>query len=83
MGYHVKAIPRGKYGEFSKIEEEFLEAKDALEQGNKIMALLELSDLVGAIEAYAKKFNMSLDEVLKMKNATQKAFEDGTRTPKT
>lgn len=82
MGYHVKAIPRGKYGEFSKIEEEFLEAKDALEQGNKIMVLLELSDLVGAIEAYAKKFNMSLDEVLKMKNATQKAFEDGTRTPK-
>ena len=29
MGYHNKYIERGKFGEFSKIREEFLEAEDA------------------------------------------------------
>lgn len=31
MSYHLTEIPRGVFGEFSKIEEEFLETKDALE----------------------------------------------------
>ena len=54
-GYHTTEIPKGKLGEFSKIEEEFFEAKDALEQENPIMVLLELSDMLGAIEEYCKK----------------------------
>lgn len=82
MGYHIKAIPKGKFGEFSKIEEEFLEAKDSIDQGNPIMVMMELSDLIGAIEAYAKKHNMTLNDLLKMKDATQRAFEDGTRQPR-
>ena len=83
MGYHKTEIPRGKYGEFSKIREEFLEAEDALEQDNKIMLMVELSDLVGSIEAYCKlHHNITLDDLIIMKEATKRAFTDGTRKPR-
>ena len=78
-GYHTTEIPKGKLGEFSKIEEEFFEAKDALEQENPIMVLLELSDMLGAIEEYCKKHNITLEDLAKMKVATSKAFQDGVR----
>ena len=80
-GYHKTEIQKGKLGEFSKIEEEFLEAKDALQQENPIMILLERSDMLGAIEHYIKKYNITLKDLAKMKSATQKAFEDGVRKP--
>jgi phosphoribosyl-ATP pyrophosphohydrolase len=79
MGYHKNKIEKGTLGEFSKIKEEFLEAEDAYEQGNNIMLLLELSDMLGAIEDFLKKYNMNLDDLTKMKNATQSAFNDGSR----
>lgn len=82
MGYHNVEIPRGEFGEFSKIEEEFLELKDAVEQGNPVMALTEMSDLLGAISAYAAKWNISVGELLTMTNATARAFQDGSRTSK-
>lgn len=82
MGYHKTEIPRGTYGEFSKIKEEFLEAQDAFEQENSVMLLVELSDLLGAIDGFVGKFNMTLKDLIKMKNATQGAFQDGTRTPR-
>lgn len=81
MGYHNKEIPKGKLGEFSKIREEFLEAEDAIEQNNSVMLLVELSDLIGAIESYCEKnHNISLENLITMNNATKKAFNDGTRT---
>ena len=82
MGYHNKEIPRGKFGEFSKIKEEFLEAEDAFEQDNKVMMLVELSDLLGAIEGYCSKHNITLNDLLRMKEATKRAFNDGTRSPR-
>jgi len=82
MGYHNKYIERGKFGEFSKIKEEFLEAEDAFEQGNSIMLLVELSDLIGSIEGYCVKHNIKLDDLIKMKEATKRAFNDGTREPR-
>jgi len=83
MGYHNREIPRGQFGEFSKIREEFLEAEDALEQENKIMLLVELSDLIGAIEGYClNNFNLTIDDLIKMKESTKKAFNDGTRKPR-
>ena len=79
-GYHLIQIPKGKYGEFSKVEEEFLECKDAISQNNKIMVMCELSDLLGAIEAYAtKEFNITLEDIIIMKNATRRAFKSGVR----
>ena len=83
MGYHNNQIPRGQFGEFSKIKEEFLEAEDALEQENKIMLLVELSDLIGAIEGYClNNFNISIEDLIKMKESTKRAFTDGTSTPR-
>ena len=81
MGYHLTEIPRGVYGEISKIQEELEELKDAKEQSNKIMELVELSDLVGAISGYMKKYHPGFDihDLLIMSLATKRAFEDGTR----
>ncbi len=83
MGYHLNEIPRGIYGEFSKIREEFLEAEDAIEQGNKVMLLVELADLVGAIEGFCLNHNITLEDLIKMKEATKRAFNDGTRSART
>lgn len=80
MGYHLTDIPRGKFGEPSKITEEYLEFIDALEQNCEIMALFELTDLIGAIEGYVKtKHNMELSQLLKMKDITKRVFESGYR----
>lgn len=43
--YHIRKIRRGKFGEASKIREELDEFIDACEQGCKLMALQELSDI--------------------------------------
>jgi hypothetical protein len=83
MGYHKTEIPRGEFGEFSKIREEFLESEDALDQDNKVMLLVELADLIGAIEGYCEsKYNITLQDLLTMKEATKRAFNDGTRSPR-
>lgn len=79
MGYHKKEIPKGVIGEFSKIEEEFLEAKDAFEQGDTILLLCELTDLIGAIEEKAKRHNFTLQDLIEFSNKTKSAFKDGSR----
>ena len=82
MGYHLKEIKRGVYGELSKIREEVDEMEDAAEQGNKLMVLIELSDLVGAIKGYLEKEygdQMNLDDLVIMALATKRAFESGAR----
>lgn len=80
MGYHKNKIPKGKLGDASKIREEYLEWKDANEQGDPILELCELSDLVGAIKHYCiDKHNISLMEVIQFNNKTEQAFKDGTR----
>ena len=79
MGYHKIQIPKGTLGEFSKISEEYLELFDAVEQDNKILEICEMCDLVGAIEAYANKFNLTIEDIIRMKDANKRAFEDGTR----
>lgn len=82
-GYHLREIKRGEYGEASKITEEHEEFLESLEQGNPLMALMELSDLIGAIEAYATRHhNMSLAQLITMKDATCRAFQNGSRSRK-
>jgi hypothetical protein len=82
MGYHITPILRGEYGKFSKVQEEFEEAKDAYIQKNPLMCLVEFADLIGAIEGLAKNYNMTLEDILSMHYATKRAFEDGTRKPR-
>jgi hypothetical protein len=82
MGYHKRKIEKGTYGKFSKIKEEFQELEDAVEQDIKILKLVELSDLIGAIEGYAESMGLSLDELKKFNKLTKSAFKDGTRKSK-
>ena len=82
-GYHFKEIPQGEYGELSKIIEEYHELMDAAEQNNTILILCELADLVGAIEGYTESnYDIGLRDLIKMKDSTKTAFEDGTRIAK-
>lgn len=81
MSYHLTEIEKGVLGTSSKIREEYEELVDAETQGIKIMALVELSDLVGAIEAYLKTNypGITLVDLAKMSAATSRAFADGSR----
>ncbi len=80
MGYHKVEIKKGILGEYSKIREEFEELTDAVGQNNPILILVELSDMIGAIESYSKKWNISLLDIIEMNNRTKEAFKDGSRS---
>lgn len=81
LGYHARSIPRGEYGEVSKIEEELAEFKDALAQKCSVMALVELSDLLGAIEGWLDRYHPSieLEDLRTMAAITKRAFTTGHR----
>lgn len=79
MGYHLKEIEKGIVGEFSKIKEEFQELEDAQEQQSKVLIICELTDLVGAIEEYAKKYNLTLADLKQFSDMTKSAFKEGKR----
>jgi phosphoribosyl-ATP pyrophosphohydrolase len=80
-GYHLTEIKKGTLGEISKILEEAEELADAEKQNCKVMALLELSDLIGAIEAYLHKRHPSLtiEDLHQMASITKRAFINGHR----
>lgn len=77
--YHVREIPKGILGKITKIQEEYLELMDAYEQQNRVLEICEMCDLIGAIEAYARSFNLTLDDLISMKESNRRAFQDGTR----
>ncbi len=81
MGYHKREIKKGVLGQWSKIEEEWAECADAHEQENSIMELVELSDLLGAIDEYVRVqyMNITIEDVLQMTRSTQGAFRSGDR----
>ena len=78
-GYHLKEISKGVYGEISKIREELEELEDAAAQECVIMEAVELADLYGSIEAYAKKLGYTMDDLQRMSNVTKRAFQNGKR----
>lgn len=79
-GYHLTPIQKGVFGKLSKIEEELFELKDALDQGCRIMAQVELADMFGALLAYAdKEFGLSMRDLEVMSHITQRAFTNGHR----
>lgn len=83
MGYHLRPIEtEGVYGQTSKIREELEELEEAMEQDNRILALCELADLYGALEAVAEAIGTNMLELSQMAAATRRAFQDGSRTPK-
>lgn len=63
--FHKRHINiKGKLGEFTKIEEEVDEIREALEQSNKPLALIECFDLLGAIHHFLNKYNLTLEEAV-------------------
>lgn len=80
-GYHLNPIPKGIYGDFSKIIEEFLELQDSVEQHNKIMTLNEISDLYGAINGFLEKnyTGISMWDIADMSKVTSRSFKSGER----
>ncbi len=81
-GYHLREIPRGELGEGSKIQEEVSEFLDAAEQGSRVMELVELSDMLGATQAYLDRHHpgYTLDDLRTFSGITQRAFESGHRS---
>lgn len=79
IGYHISKIEKGILGEISKIQEELDELKDAELQDSKVMCIIELSDLYGSIEEYAKKYNLSMEDLKKFSDITKRAFINGKR----
>ncbi len=79
MGYHKKIIKKGKLGKFSKIKEEYQELKDAHKQKDKILEICELTDLIGAIESYIEKYNLTINDLINFSNKTKKAFKENKR----
>lgn len=63
MGYHLKEIRKGVYGELSKVREEMDEMMDAVEQQSKILILIELCDYYGALEEYCKINNIEMKSI--------------------
>jgi phosphoribosyl-ATP pyrophosphohydrolase len=81
-GYHLKPIHKGVFGEASKIEEETLEFLDALRQKNDVMALVELSDLLGAMRGWLAKHHptVTIEHLATMNEATTRSFVNGHRS---
>ena len=80
-GYHLRDIKKGILGDTSKIREELEELEDAMDQKCKVMALCEISDLYGAIEAFLLKHfpDINMQDLEKMAQITRRAFASGRR----
>lgn len=80
-GYHKADIEKGNIGDLSKIREEIDELIDSKNQDVRIMELVELSDIVGAIEAYMERCHhgYNIDDLLKMSAVTRRVFKNGHR----
>lgn len=63
--FHAVPIQRGVYGELSKIQEELNEAFDAEARGQELMMLIELADIIGAVEGVSKKYGFSIEQLVK------------------
>jgi hypothetical protein len=81
-GYHLVAIPKGELGELSKIQEELAELGDAMAQGSRVMAAVELSDMMGAIRAFMERHlpGLTIQDLLTFSEITERAFVNGQRT---
>lgn len=81
-GYHKREIPKGEVGELTKVYEELLEAFEAEEQGVGLMTLVELSDMLGAVKSFLAQHypSVTIDDLLKMTEVTQRAFTSGRRS---
>lgn len=74
MSYHLMNIHKHAHNSPFKLMEESYEYIDALTHNNKIMAAVELSDLLGAVLIQANKLGYTLSDLVAMNDATTRAF---------
>ena len=79
LGYHRTKIKKGTLGKISKVQEEIEEYKDAIKQKCEIMAIVELADIYGALDAVAKSHHLSMKDLKKISKLTKRAFKNGHR----
>lgn len=80
-GYHLSPIRKGTIGEPSKIREELQELEDAVAQKDRILMLVELADMYGAMELFMEKHlaGMTMEDLRVFAHTTRRAFENGRR----
>jgi hypothetical protein len=66
-------IKAGVYGEMSKIQEELDEAIDAESQGQTLLLMIELSDIIGAVAGVAEKHGTSLEALVQFSELVRKS----------
>jgi phosphoribosyl-ATP pyrophosphohydrolase len=71
--FHKTAIPRGVFGEMSKVYEEACEAVDADKQGQQLMLLVECADILGALAGVITNSNVRLEDLAYQKLNVQPA----------
>ena len=77
MKFHKAIIQKGIYGELSKIKEELDEAYDAESQNQDLMLLIELSDIIGAVEGVSKKYGFTLEQLIAFAKLRSKVAMEG------
>lgn len=53
------------------------EAKDAIAQGDNLMMLIELSDVLGAIEGVVEKHGLSIDDLRRFSDKVKEGKRNG------
>lgn len=72
--FHVMPVRQGTYGELSKIQEELDEALDAETRGQKLLLMIELSDIIGAVAGVAERHGYSLDDLIQFSELRRNVF---------
>lgn len=62
--WHEAEIEKGVLGQLTKVREELDEAFDAEEQGQVLMLMFELSDIIGACGLVAERYGLNLDDLV-------------------
>lgn len=80
--WHKREISKGVFGELSKIKEELEEAYDSEEQGQTLMLMFELSDIIGACGGVASKYGLTLDDLVKFSKLRSEVAVASKLTPR-
>ena len=80
-GYHLEKIAKRRFGSLGKIQEEVEELMDAESQGSRVMILVEMSDLYGAMQGYLEENypGFTMEDLKTFSSITQRAFKNGHR----
>jgi phosphoribosyl-ATP pyrophosphohydrolase len=76
--WHISKIEKGTLGQLSKVREELEEAIDAEKQGQTLMLLFELSDIIGACGLVANQHGMTLDHLVTFSKLRSKVAKEET-----